>query len=111
MSRREFPVAVRKAAWARCEGRCEGCGAEFSAANPPEYDHRVEDTLGGEPVLENCEVLGHRCCHKAKTIARAPVLAKVARIKRKAANIRSRKSSLSHPTLRRKLDGTVVQKD
>lgn len=108
MPRREFSVATKKAAWARCGGRCEGCGGEFTAANPPQYDHEIEDALGGEPTLENCKVLGARCCHQPKSSARAATVAKAHRIARKAAGITRRKSSLTHPTLKRRVDGVVV---
>lgn len=94
MSRREFPAAVKRDAYARCGGRCEGCGGEFGPANGPEYDHRVEDALGGEPTLENCQVLGAKCCHRRKSIERAAPVAKALRLDRKAANIVAKKREL-----------------
>lgn len=65
MSRREFPKGVKAKAAARCGGHCEVCGARLTTAGY-HYDHIVPDGLGGEPTLENCQVL---ClvCHKAKT--------------------------------------------
>jgi hypothetical protein len=110
MTRREFSASVRKAAWSRCDGRCEGCGVEFTAANPPEYDHGVEDYLGGEPTPENCIVLGRKCCHAPKTANRAPVLAKVRRIDAKAAGTTGRKAVIPGSKgsgLRKRMDGTV----
>ena len=69
MARREFPVSVKKAAWARADGVCEcGCGQRFTD-NPkehPHYDHIVPDALGGAPTLENCAVI-RVCCHAVKT--------------------------------------------
>ena len=96
MSRREFSAAVKRAAWERCGGRCEGegCGVPFTAANPPEYDHRIEDALGGEPTLENCAVLGRKCCHRKKSSERAPVIAKAHRVARKVAGLAPRKRKL-----------------
>lgn len=66
MARREFSMAVKKAAAARANKLCEGCGGKLHAGGY-HYDHDVADGLGGEPTLENCRVL---ClpCHKVKTI-------------------------------------------
>lgn len=63
----EFPHAVRKAALKRANGCCEKCGTPFSDANPPEHDHRTEAWEGGDASLENCIVLGKKCCHQPKT--------------------------------------------
>ena len=114
MPRREFPVAVRKAAWSRCAGRCEGCGGSFSAANPPEYDHAIEAALGGEPILENCRVLGKRCCHDPKSRERAAPIAKAARIERKAAGLKPRKAVIpgsKGTAFKRKISGEVVRRE
>lgn len=53
------------AAFSRCGGYCEGCGARL-AVGKFEYDHRLPDILGGEPTLENCQVLCSPC-HAEKT--------------------------------------------
>lgn len=69
MSRREFSVAVKRAAYARSEGVCEcGCRRPFTdhPKERPEYDHELPDFLGGEPDLENCKVI-RVDCHQAKT--------------------------------------------
>lgn len=65
MSRREFPARVRIAAYERCKGLCESCGALLQVGRF-HYDHVVPDGLGGEPTLENCAVLC-RPCHDEKT--------------------------------------------
>lgn len=56
------------AAFERCRGRCEDCGARL-VPGKFEYDHVNPDGLGGEPVLDNCAV---RCstCHALKTATR-----------------------------------------
>jgi hypothetical protein len=72
-----FPQKVKKAALKRSGGRCEGiindagerCPMLFNAANPPEVDHIIEAADGGEPTLENAQVLGAKCCHRSKTTA------------------------------------------
>lgn len=61
----EFPTSVRKAAWARCGGRCENCGKTLVKGGYT-YDHTLPARRGGPSTLENCKVL---CtdCDKAKT--------------------------------------------
>ncbi|MBB2964924.1 HNH endonuclease [Methylobacterium sp. R2-1] len=67
MSRTEFPKKVRRDAFVRAAGHCEGagCGCRLTTGKF-QYDHRIPDWMGGEPVLSNCQVL---CtdCHKSKT--------------------------------------------
>src|SRR5688572_12161805 len=65
MSRREFPRVVKAAAAARCRGACEGCTARLTAGHF-HYDHIIPDGIGGEPTLENCQVLC-KACHAVKT--------------------------------------------
>lgn len=65
MSRAEFPAKVRKAAFARADGRCEKCSAVLKTGEG-EVDHVLPDALGGEPVLANAQVLC-RVCHVEKT--------------------------------------------
>jgi len=55
---RPFPLSVKKAAFARANGKCERCGVELSMDNA-EFHHRLPSMDGGESVLENCEVLCH----------------------------------------------------
>lgn len=68
--RREFSAKVREQALARATGkdgiaRCENkrCRAVLKGKR---FDHRHRDADGGEPTLENCQVL---CipCHVKKT--------------------------------------------
>lgn len=54
--REEFSLAVRKAAWARCGGRCEGCGKVLVKGGFT-YDHTQPWRRGGSSTLENCKVL------------------------------------------------------
>lgn len=66
MTRSEFPADVRRAAWKRCKGLCEKCTAKLFVGKY-QYDHRTPDGLGGEPTLENCQVLCTNC-HHIKTV-------------------------------------------
>lgn len=84
MTRREFSKKTRAEAFMRCGGLCEGCGARLKTGEG-EYDHRIPDALGGEPTLDNCQVL---CvpCHRgagAKTAQDVKAIAKVKRIQMK----------------------------
>jgi len=79
--RREFPTKVRVAAFQRADGKCEKCSARLTVGKFA-YDHRIADAIGGEPTLENCEVL---CvgCHGEKTPIDIRAAAKIKRITRK----------------------------
>jgi 5-methylcytosine-specific restriction protein A len=63
--RRDFSKTVKRDAAARAKGRCEQCTARLSYGQF-HYDHVLPDALGGEPLLDNCQVL---CvtCHRLKT--------------------------------------------
>lgn len=70
--RREFTKAVKRDAFMRADGKCEGslpngsrCNCKLTVGKMT-YDHRVPDWMGGEPTLENCQVLC-QSCDKAKT--------------------------------------------
>lgn len=77
MARKEFPVKVKKAAWLRCNGFCEGkdCGAKLQVGKF-HYDHDIPDALGGEPTLENCRVLCMGCHGKKTTTVDVPQISK-----------------------------------
>jgi 5-methylcytosine-specific restriction protein A len=80
IARKEFPLKVRKLAFARCckqcnvDGienipgvpQCENCGNVLRAGNI-EYEHLDADGLGGEPTLENCGVWCAVPCSSKKT--------------------------------------------
>lgn len=81
MSRREFSKAVKIQAFGRAKGFCENeaCGARL-LPHKMHYDHLIPDALGGEPTLDNCQVL---ClpCHGEKTAKHdVPTIAKAKRI-------------------------------
>lgn len=83
--RREFSGIVKRLAKARAGDNCELCGLPFGGMRP-EYHHAREDTFGGEPILENCQVL---CppCHRRITSAQQRVIAKSNRVRNKGAGI------------------------
>lgn len=82
--RREFPAKIKLAAWDRCGGHCDQCLARIIAR--PEYDHILPDAMGGEPTIENCQVLCSKCHRIKSTTQDVPRIAETKRIKRKAIN-------------------------
>lgn len=92
--RREFSKQVRRDAFMRANGRCEGhpygerCPVKLRVGRF-HYDHDIPDALGGEPTLENCVVLC-LACHKEKTGSRdIPAIAKTKRIQDREIGIRN----------------------
>lgn len=100
--RQEFPLRIRKLAFARCcrNGskpgipQCENCGNVLRPGNI-EYEHLVPDGLGGEPTLENCGVWCRVPCSKSKTFGEDnPRMAKADRVLRKAYGLAPRGRSI-----------------
>lgn len=110
--RREFPTKVKVAAFKRADGHCESCGAKLYPGKT-HYDHVIPDALGGEPVIENCEVLCTNC-HGAKTAVQD--IPRIAKAKRgEAKHLGARQSRNPMPGSRasrwkRKMDGSVVRR-
>jgi 5-methylcytosine-specific restriction protein A len=89
MSRREFSKLVKRDAFLRADGKCEGanCGAKLTKGKFA-YDHDIADGLGGEPTLDNCVVLCS-ACHGVKTAKHdIPLIAKIKRIQDREKGIR-----------------------
>ncbi len=85
--RRNFPKPVQKLASRRAEGKCEGCHLRLKRGEG-HFDHIIPDALGGEPTIENCQLL---CapCHKIKTATQdIPIIAKTKRIQDRDNGIR-----------------------
>lgn len=103
--RREFSKQTKRDAFLRAEGKCERkeCGARLTLGKFA-YDHVIPDGLGGEPTLENCEVL---ClpCHKDKTTKHdVPAIAKTKRIQDRQKGIKKPRTIRSW----RKFNGDIV---
>lgn len=101
--RREFSKQVRRDAFFRAGGKCEGCPAKLSVGKF-HYDHDIPDGLGGEPTLDNCRVL---CvaCHGVKTRKLdVPAIAKTKRISDRAKGIKRPRTIRSW----RKFNGDIV---
>jgi hypothetical protein len=117
MSRDEFPVSVRKAAYARAGGICEcGCGQPFTdhPKERPHYDHDLPDFLGGVNDLENCKVL-RVCCHQVKTYGKdMGMIKKVRRGQKDRANLKAIKAAIPGSRgskFKKKINGEVVRRD
>lgn len=103
--RRNFHPKVMIAAWDRADGHCEKCKSGIKLI-PGDifYDHIIPDALGGEPTLDNCQVLC-RSHHDAKTFkVDVPAIAKSKRIQRRRAGIKKERTIRAW----RKFDGTIV---
>jgi 5-methylcytosine-specific restriction endonuclease McrA len=98
--RREFGKQVRRDAFARANGRCEGwtaqgiqCEAKLTVGKF-HYDHIIPDAHGGEPNLANCAVIC-TSCHKYKTTQHdVPAIAKTKRIADRHIGIKSTRKKL-----------------
>ena len=69
VDREEFTAAVRREAWARCGGRCEGCGRDLAGVRYV-FDHTIPFRRSRDSSLANCKVLcsdGRQSCDGQKT--------------------------------------------
>lgn len=108
--RREFSKAVKRDAFLRANGQCEGrpygderCPVKLQVGRY-HYDHIVPDGLGGEPTLDNCAVLC-KACHSDKTAKQdVPRIAKMKRVRDKFQGIKKRRRTIPG----RRFDGTPI---
>lgn len=103
--RREFPAKIRAAAFERAAGCCERCTAKLMPGHFA-YDHIVADSIGGEPTLDNCAVLCSGCHGEKTRTLDTPRAAKTKR--QRNGHIGAKVRRPWHPTLRKKMDGSVV---
>ena|SRR6202035_312995 len=109
--RQEFSKRVKLEAFQRSNGRCEGCTVRLMPGHF-DYHHRQEDTFGGEPTLENCQVLCD-LCHGKVTKERAPLIAKSNRVRAKHLGIKRKRASFltnKNGPYRKRMDGTVERR-
>lgn len=111
MSRREFDNKTRALAFKRAGGNCEKCTARLSVGKF-RYDHILPDFLGGEPTLENCQVIC-AACDEVKTYTQdIPRIAKTKRqhAKHIGASKRSTFPCSRDSKWKKKIDGSVVSR-
>lgn len=106
MARREFPRKIRRQIIERADGKCEECTAALKTGEG-EVDHILPSELGGEPVAENGQLLC-RQCHKEKTARDVRMIRKSDRQRDKHTGAMKKKSGLSHPYLKKKMNGDVI---
>lgn len=116
-ARREFTKAQKAQIVLRATndaGRvtCEGCGLVLGR-KPYEIDHTIPEALVVDKTrpltIEDGKLLGKACCHRGgKTAKDQGDIARAKRRQFKDMGIPKPRSSLSHPTLRKKLNGEVV---
>lgn len=102
--RQEFKPKIKIAAFQRAEGRCERCRA-LLCPGKFRYNHRIPDQLGGEPTLENCEVLCLGCDSEQTYKIDIPAIAKSKRVRARHAGVRKPRTIMTW----RRFDGSVVR--
>lgn len=88
-------------------GRCEKCGGIIRRGEF-EVDHDASLYAGGKESADNRYVLCIPCHKGIKTPTDAKIHARIDRIHRSRAGLKKRTRLSKHPTLKRKMDGTVV---
>lgn len=118
MARREFTrdvyaQIVRRAMNERGHVVCEGCGLVLGK-KPYQIDHTKPDALeidkSRKLTAADGKLLGQACCHAPKTKQDVKVIAQAKRREAKSLGIPKRPSSLTHPTLKRLMNGKVVDR-
>lgn len=84
--RQEFPAKVKVAAFERADGRCQSCTALLYVGKYT-YDHITPDWMGGQPTLENCQVICS-ACDRTKTTRDQHNIAKSKRVIRRHAGVK-----------------------
>lgn len=103
-ARKEFSRSVRVAAWKRTDGHCQACTRPCGP--DARFDHIIADALGGQPTLENCQLIC-RWCHDAKTFGNdVPAIARAKRREARHLGIRQSRNPIRGW---RKFDGTPVR--
>ncbi len=112
MTRRHIGPRERLEIFSRSMGRCHLCGVNIiGTAEKWEVEHVLPLEMGGDEAKGSDNLQpAHVGCHKGKTAVDAWNLAKAKRREARHLGANRPRSPLGHPTLRRKLDGTVVPK-
>jgi len=128
-NREEFSTEVRRAAWQRANGACEGrvMSIELSEYGFPKmvrcnapidlgefhYDHIIPYWTCRDSSLSNCQVLC-RACHHRKTKGDVKDIAKVKRLQDKRGKVRKPKGRPMPGTkrsgLRKRMSGQVERR-
>jgi 5-methylcytosine-specific restriction enzyme A len=102
------PPRVRLRVFEAYDGVCYLSGRKISPGDAWEMEHKVAIINGGENRESNLAP-ALKAPHREKTAIDVAEKAKVSRIRSKHLGIR-KVSSLTHPTLKRRMDGSVVRR-
>lgn len=105
----KVPPRVRQRVFDRHNGICHLTGRKIQPSERWELEHVHALILGGQHRESNMAP-ALAAAHKAKTATEMKVKSKIARVRKKHIGIAKPKSSLSHPNLKRLMDGTVVDR-
>ncbi|MBO9108789.1 HNH endonuclease [Agrobacterium sp. S2/73] len=105
----KVPPRVRQRVFDRHNGICHLTGRKIQPGERWELEHVHALILGGQHRESNLAP-ALAAAHKVKTAAEMKVKSKIARVRKKHIGIAKPKSSLSHPNLKRLMDGTVVDR-
>ncbi|WP_188355986.1 HNH endonuclease [Rhizobium rhizogenes] len=103
------PPRVRQRVFDRHNGTCHLTGRKIQPGERWEIEHVHALILGGQHRESNLAP-ALAAAHKVKTATEMKVKSKIARVRKKHIGIAKPKSSLSHPNLKRLMDGTVVDR-
>lgn len=105
----KVPDRVRQRVFDRHNGICHLTGRKIQPGDKWELEHIHALILGGQHRESNLAPALY-AAHKVKTATEMKVKAKIARVRQKHIGISKSKSSLSHPHLKRQMDGTVIDR-
>lgn len=105
----KVPPRVRQRVFDRHNGICHLTGRKIQPGERWELEHVHALILGGQHRESNMAP-ALAAAHKVKTATEMKVKSKIARVRKKHIGIAKPKSSLSHPNLKRLMDGTVVDR-
>lgn len=111
MTRRSWTQKRKLALFEDHRGICHICGDKIDGTRERwDVEHIIPLAIGGDDDESNCAP-AHDRCHKHKTSTDRRDIAKTERIRAKHQGARKPRSRLSHPHLKRKVDGSVVTRD
>lgn len=112
MRRRHIGPRERLAIFHAAGGVCHICSQVIDPVRDAyDIEHVIPLAMGGdeESGSDNLQP-AHAVCHATKTVEDFSRIAKAKRVEAKHVGARKPRSPLSHPTLKRKVDGTVVRR-
>ena len=110
MTRRSISTKERLRLFTHHGGVCHICGGKIDGTRETwDVEHVTPIALGGDESDENRKP-AHTKCHKAKTRNDVRKIRKADRVHARHVGAKRSRHSLTHPTLKRKVSGEVVQR-